>query len=103
MALESIAALSLAGNMVQLIDFGCRLLSNSRTLYKSSEGVLAEILELESIATSLRTLSEGRTSKSPQIASQSPDESILVSLAQGCKDIADEFLQALDELRVKEP
>ncbi len=104
MALETIAALSLAGNIVQFVDFGCRLFSKSRELYKSSEGALDETVELEKIATSLSTMSEGLTKIPPLAAQQSQwcqDEITLKSIAQGCKKIADELLEALDELRVK--
>ena len=101
MALESIAALNLAGNIVQFIDFGCRLFSKSRELYKSSDGVLAENVELEIIATSLSTLSKGLTDGSPQACLRTPDYYSLVLLAERCKGIADELLGVLEKLKVR--
>ena len=103
MALESLAALSLAGNIVQFIDFGCRLFSKSRELYRSSNGVLAENVELENIANSLIMLSEGLTDGSDQMSIQSPDYVNLMSLAKNCKSIASELLRTLDRFKVKEP
>lgn len=101
MALESIAALNLAGNIVQFIDFGCRLFSKSRELYKSSDGVLAENVELEIIVTSLSTLSKGLTDGSPQACLRTPDYYNLVLLAERCKGIADELLEVLEKLKVR--
>ena len=103
MALESLAALSLAGNIVQFVDFGCRLFSKSRELYRSSDGVLAENVELENIANSLTALSKGLTPGSSQTQPESIDYKNLRSLAKDCKSIATELLQALHELKVKDP
>ncbi|KAM0794758.1 hypothetical protein BDR22DRAFT_676431 [Usnea florida] len=103
MALESLAALSLAGNVVQFIDFGCRLLSKSRELYRSSDGALAENVEIENIASSLTALSKGLTPGSSQTQSESIDYENLRSLAEDCKSIATELLQALRKLKVKDP
>ena len=87
MGLESIAALNLAGNIIQFIDFGCRLFSKSRELYKSSDGVLAEDVELEIIANSLKTLSKGLTDGSPQAHLLTADHANLVLLAESCKSV----------------
>ena len=103
MALESLAALSLAGNIVQFVDFGCRLFSKSRELYRSSDGVLAENVELQNIANSLTALSKGLTSESSVTAPQSIDYRNLRSLAEDCTSIATELLQALHEMKVKDP
>ena len=103
MALEGLAALSLAGNVIQFIDFGCRLFSKSRELYRSSDGDLAENVELEDIANSLITLSERLTDGSAQMSLQSEDHVSLVSLTKNCTSVASELLRTLDELKVKEP
>ena len=103
MALESLAALSLAGNIVQFVDFGCRLFSKSRELYGSSDGVLAENAELENIANSLTAMSKGLTVRSSQTQPESIDYTNLKALAKDCENIATELLEALRELKVKEP
>ena len=103
MALESLAALSLAGNIVQFVDFGCRLFSKSRELYKSSDGVLAENAELENIANSLTALSKGLRVESSQAERESTDYTNLKALAKDCGNIATELLEALRELKVKDP
>ena len=101
MALESLAALSLAGNIVQFVDFGCRLFSKSRELYGSSDGVLAENAELENVANSLTALSKGLRVESSQAQPESIDYTNLKALAKDCEKIATELLEALRELKVK--
>ena len=103
MALESLAALSLAGNIVQFVDFGCRLFSKSRELYRSSDGVLAENVELENIANSLTALSKGLRVDSSQAQPKPDDYTDLKNLAKDCEKIAIELLEALREMKVKEP
>ncbi len=50
------AALSLAGNIIQFVDFGTRLLLRAGELYKSSIGSLAIHDEIELITTDLQVL-----------------------------------------------
>ena len=50
MALEGLAALALAGNLIQFVDFGRKLFSKSRELYRSSQDLSSENAELEKIA-----------------------------------------------------
>ena len=100
MALETLAALGVASNIVQFIEFGCRLFSESRELYKSSKTLVAEHVELEAIASSLTRLSDNLllTHGYNQLP---PDGSDLIALAQSCKEIANELLTALDQLKAK--
>ena len=99
-ALEGLAALNLAGNVIQFIDFDCRLFSKSRELYKSTEGTLTETKELEKIASMLESLARGLADDSSQGVSES-DKDSLISLARNCKDIAKTLLDALDRLKVR--
>ena len=101
MALESIAALNFAGNIVQFIDTGVRLFSQSRKLYKSSNGVLLESAELEIIATSIKKLSESLTAGLPLEHQLSLENNGLISLARSCDTIAEELLSALEKLKIR--
>ena len=58
MALESFAALGVASNIVQFVEFGCRLFSQSKELYRSSNGLADEAGELKNIARSLSHLND---------------------------------------------
>lgn len=101
MALESIAALNFAGNIVQFIDTGIRLFSKSRKLYKSSDGVLSECAELDIIATSIKKLSEHLTASPPPEHQLSLKNNGLILLAQSCNTVAEELLSALEKLKIR--
>ena len=101
MALEGIAALNFAGNIIQFIDIGVRLFSKSRRLYKSHNGVLLESAELETIATSIKKLSEHLTANPPPQHQRSLENSGLTLLALGCNTIAEELLSALAKLKIR--
>jgi hypothetical protein len=54
--MDPLSALSLAGNIVQFVDFGLKLLSGAVELYKSPSGTLAAHHELELVTTDLSAL-----------------------------------------------
>jgi len=54
--MDPLTALSLAGNVVQFVDFGCQLLSHSRELYRSPRGSLAADDEIHLVTVDLRAL-----------------------------------------------
>jgi hypothetical protein len=54
--MDPLAALSLAGNVIQFVDFGSKLLSRAEELYKSSRGSLAVNDEIELVTADLKDL-----------------------------------------------
>lgn len=54
--MDPLSALSVAGTIVQFVDYGTKLLSNARELYRSSVGTLDANNELELVTTDLRAL-----------------------------------------------
>ena len=122
MALEGLAALGLASNIVQFVDFGCRLFSQSKELYRSSSGLSVEAVELDNIAQSLGRLSDNLIVKHLDLFPIRPSsddvdiqfqpanefekysgETDLTLIATDCKKVADELSEALNQLRVKNP
>jgi hypothetical protein len=61
MALETLALLSLAGNIVQFVEIGSKAISAFREIHHSVEGSLRTNEELELIAKDLKNLLEGLT------------------------------------------
>jgi hypothetical protein len=51
--MEPLSALSLAGNVIQLVDFGLRIVSKGNQIYHSGEGVLSEDHDLEVVTNDL--------------------------------------------------
>ena len=120
MALEGLAALSVASNIAQFVEFGCRFFSQSKELYRSSNGLADEAAELENITQSLSRLSNNLILEHPSSSQPSPDDSDirfqprnefekysdetdLMLIATECKKVADELSEALNQLRVKNP
>ena len=101
MALESLTALGLAANITHFVEFGYKLFSESRELYKASDKRVEEAVELEIISKALKRLSDGLGATPLSTAPQPQAEVELLPLANRCQTIADELLVALKELQVK--
>jgi DNA repair exonuclease SbcCD ATPase subunit len=54
--MEPIAALSIASNIIQIVDFASRFVSRSQELYQSADGKLADHIVLDSAAQNLSAL-----------------------------------------------
>ena len=98
MAAESLAALSLASNIVQFIDFGCRLFSKSRELY--IEGFVSESVQLETISKTVGRFTSDSNVTQTRKDLLSKDEADLLTLAELCAGIAEDFLILLAQIRV---
>ena len=100
MVLDPFSALGLAGNVIQLVDFGSKLFSQAAELYHSADGALAVNKELELITEDLRKYSVGcKTSSLTCSTILSVAETNLVILTKSCKHVADELLSVLKKLR----
>ncbi len=69
--IDPIAAIGLAANIVQFVDFSWKLLSETRDLYDSSTGVSADNDLLETISKDLINLNDALTA--PSTAGVIPD------------------------------
>ncbi|CAH0002558.1 unnamed protein product [Clonostachys byssicola] len=102
--MEALNTLQVAGGVIQFLDFGSKLLSNSRKLYRSADGVLSENVDLEVVTTDLatillsleRNLPDNRAIK----ADKSEDEKALDELCIRCVAIAQELIAQLDKLKI---
>ena len=101
--MDPFSALSLASNIVQFVDFGYKLTSNSLEIYKSAKGASSANEELEFITKDLNEICIGLGKPVDRtyglLASDS--EKALLPLTQSCRDLAKKFLDALEDLRVK--
>jgi hypothetical protein len=101
--MEPLSALALAGNIVQFIDFGCRLVSESHEIYK--RGVAAEYVDFQVISENLSELSDSFKNISPENETFHPmahrREDGLRRMASMCKEVADELFQTLQNLKAK--
>ena len=100
--MEPLSALSLVAAVIQFVDFGGNLLSESRQMYKSASGASSENAALEEIYENLGRLADKMT-VSTGLASHksSNEEEALGKLATSCKDLTDDLMTTIEELKVK--
>lgn len=93
--MDPLTAVSLAGTIVQFVDFSSKLLSAGRELYKSTAGSLTVNDEIELVTSDLLAI----------IRKLRPDETISLEFRKICDEaarLAQELLGRLDKLKVKE-
>lgn len=105
--MEPFAALGLACNIVQFVDFSCKLLSSASAIYRSASGAAPAVNDATTIARTLHDLSSrlvAPTTTADQEesqASQNPMNTLLNELASGCRGASAEVLSALDGLHAR--
>lgn len=100
--LEPFTALSLAASVVQFVDFGSKLLIEGYGVYQSADGASRKHREIEHLTSDLKVLS-GRLAAtySSGTATLSADEVALQELGGQSRDLAQELLDLLEDLKVK--
>lgn len=96
--MDPLSALSLAGTVIQFVDFGTKLLLNSKELFYSTHGsafnrteeVGLAIADLEQLQSNLATINNLRLGTSDDDLGQS-----LESVAKECQDLLEELLEHL--------
>ncbi len=102
--MDALSAFSLAGNIIQFIHFGSRLLSNARELSKSSFGSLAVHDEITLITTDLETLSNKLRLSMCESLGGEENENQWQSLRKICDEaavVAEALLRRLETLKLK--
>lgn len=101
--MEALAAVGLAGNIVQFIDFSCKLFGQANSIYHSRSGATKDALDLETITESLVKLTthlennlNGQYNRRYQDAQRN-----LQPLAKDCSNIAKELVTILQSVRAK--
>lgn len=109
--MDPLSALSLAGTIIQLVDFGNKLLSNSVKLYKANSGTLKAheelklaVGDLKSVAVKLRRSPStvlGEYTR-PLTADEQHQEDAFERICDEAAAVAEELLSRLKELKVKD-
>jgi hypothetical protein len=106
--MDPLTALSVAGTVVQFVDFGTQLLSHATELYKSSAGTLRSNNELELVTTDLSGLVlKLRQSYYSEIDAELSNEEVqqqtnFEKLCDEAATLAEELIERLDRLKVKD-
>ncbi|KAF7935388.1 uncharacterized protein EAE97_008295 [Botrytis byssoidea] len=95
--LDPLSALSLAATIVQFVDYGSKVISDATELHHSSEGALANNLELSTIIPDLSSISNALSLRSSGqgMHSYTKDELALNGLASQCKELSDKLFMTL--------
>jgi hypothetical protein len=97
--MEPLAALSVAANVIQLVDYGTRLIRNIHQLHQ--DGQVSEDIDLQIVTKDLRDLNGRLQTSAVQRRDQhsfAGDKSALVHLVRGCNKVADEVIGRLSKL-----
>lgn len=99
---EGLAAVGLAGNIIQFISFSSGLVSKTREIHQSTSGVSNELVDLDSVSNSLKSLTKPFLIKN--LVANSHVIKVHVSpqlrqIAERCSDAADELLEATVTLK----
>jgi hypothetical protein len=89
--LDPLTAVGLVGNMVQFIDFGCKIVSNTTKMYRSADSLLKENADLEIVTNDLISINTILTT-SGAVTTADP---ALDKLCTGCLEVSTELLAAL--------
>ena len=98
--MDPLTALSVAACVVQFVDYGTKLLSKGRELYKSADGALSENIELEEASSRLNLLSSD-LQKSLRGGGQGPvneRDRALEAICNGCIEVSEDLTARLKKL-----
>ena len=98
--LDPFTALSVASAVIQFVDFGCKLTSQTQEMYHSASGASKTNVTIEEITEDIRSLTQNLVKKSNSIQFPSLDDIALGKLVQLCQQEAEELLRVLVGLRV---
>ena len=93
--MEALAAVSLAGNILQFLYFAGGVVSKTGQIYDSASGTLEEHYDQENAASHLKTLTGNIK------AADGPSDPVLEKLCLRCSEVAEELLKALQGMAVK--
>jgi hypothetical protein len=99
--LDPMTALSVAGTIVQFVDFSSKLLVKSREIYESASGASMDNSQLEAITKDLEGLNARLRKPLPSQQSLDDSDISLVKLGEQCASVAAELIHALEELKVR--
>lgn len=107
--MDALTALSVASSVIQFVDFGSKLVSKSKKIYKSADGVLDSTVDTERLASDLTGLLVGLRRKLPEhriLSSDTPpaqrpeNDDALDALCSRSIEIGEILLSKLQKLRV---
>lgn len=106
MPLEPFTALALAGNIIQFVDFGTKIIATARRSYKSPDGMLPENLEVVQVTTELERLTIIICAPlliGPSTEEASEEQSAFQQISQMCNEVSREIKNQIAKLTSDKP
>jgi hypothetical protein len=102
--LDPVTAISLAGNIVQFVDFSWNVISKTRELTKSSHGATNEAYNAEILIRDLMRLTEQLKAGIGVAGEKSPaeEDKALEDLCNGCIKLSKRIITRLEKLKLGE-
>ncbi|KAH8744856.1 hypothetical protein BGZ57DRAFT_778706, partial [Hyaloscypha finlandica] len=102
MPLDPMSALSVAAAVVQFIDYGTKVVSKGKELYKSPDGALYENVELEAASCRLQSLSRKMLASlhPEQLGALSEAETALENICHGCNEVSKLLVSRLEDIQL---
>lgn len=99
--LDPLSSLSLASNIISVVDFASKIVKGSIEIHGSTDGATVRNKEVEAIALSLQTITQNlpKSISSSSALRKTEDETALENLADKSKLLADELLGVLHDLK----
>lgn len=96
--MEPLTTLSIVTSVVQLIDFGSKIIANTRAVYKTADGITQETRSLSLVASDIQDLTATLQKSLQEASSGAPlctDAKVLDQLGRECAAVAGELLDYL--------
>ncbi|KAK0622235.1 hypothetical protein DIS24_g11258 [Lasiodiplodia hormozganensis] len=100
--MESLAALSLAGTVVQFIEFATKVAKGSHEIFQSAEGLTIEHTQFQVLTEDLQGICDELQKPIPEDQVTSQGEKRLQNFAEECTVECKRLQNVLNELKVKE-
>lgn len=102
-AMEPLSAISLAGTVVQFLDFGIKLVAKANEIYNSAEGAEVRNIELDAITQNFVSLNRRVRIRSHKLCAFgiSEDEMALEAITAQCNKVGEELIDALQKAKVQ--
>jgi len=100
--MDPLTALSLAGNIVQLVDFSTAILLRTKCIYESQSGLLSPHKELDFVTSDLASTCDLITTSFSPLTEEglSPNDRALRELCGVCQSLIVELRNKLDTLKI---
>lgn len=99
--LDPLTALSVASSVIQIIDFGCKLVSETQQIYHSASGATKDNVTLREITEDIIILDTNQSRQNQNNQRLCPDDIVVGNLADSCAREAKILLGLVVELAVR--